>query len=451
MTGRRRSAGRAIEPVLLAVLLALASVVPVAWSLQAGPSRFIIEEVGWHPLGTGQVVLLALGAVLPAGILGGLAGALVWPRRRTIAPVVALGVAWATGIVALPIVAARFDIPLRTGVACIDACTPRLTDVEPLGGLGAYAETVMTWPFTLPYLVVPLVLLLLARRLRWSVLWIVTWLILHATLHLYTILGGATPVIYGSLMLGVILWTAWLWARDADVPAVRGPVRRWAVAAVPVAVVMAGSWSLASGSWIPAVPRSIDETQVGTAELHGFNPPDPSDWFPSIVVPRTPEGSGCFDSIVGPEGRLDLCWEGYRDNRETLPGGDIYQFRLLATLHSEAPATWASITIAVPDDERTHLRQVWPNGVVDGPCRVAAVEGMNFLTDGDMTNDVAEDVVCGRTTSVRAPHWKAHRVIWTCTACGAGDPAGRQIAVREIVGTAEGSIPTWTVSAAIGR
>ena len=95
MTGRRRAIGRAVEPVLLAILLALVAVAPVAWALQAAPSGFIIEAVGWHPLGTGQAVVLALGSVLPAALLGGLAGAAVWPRRRTLAPVVALGVAWA--------------------------------------------------------------------------------------------------------------------------------------------------------------------------------------------------------------------------------------------------------------------------------------------------------------------------------------------------------------------
>ncbi len=123
----------------------------------------------------------------------------------------------------------------------------------------------------------------------------------------------------------------------------------------------------------------------------------------------------------------------------------------MATLRSPDPATWVSITIALPDDERTLVDQVWPNGVVDGPCRVTTVEGMNFLTNGSRTNDVADDVVCGRTTSVRAPRWKAHEVTWTCAGCGAGEPAGRQIAIREIVGTDQGSIPTWTVSAAIGH
>jgi len=273
---------------------------------------------------------------------------------------------------------------------------------------------VLTWPFTFPYLVVPVGLLLLGRRFRWPALWIATWLAFHAALHLYTVLGVPALPIYLSLMLGVVLWMFWLWARDADIPALRGPVRRWAVAVVPVAVVIGASWSLASGSWIPAVPRSIEETDVGIAELHGFNPPDPSAWFQSVIVPRTPDGSGCLDSIVRPAGRLDLCWEGYRDNRETLPGGDVYHFRLLATLHSPDPATWVSMTISIPDDERTLISQVWPNGVVDGPCRVATVEGMNFLTDGSRTNDIADDVVCGRMTSVRGPRWKSHRVIWTC-------------------------------------
>jgi hypothetical protein len=223
------------------------------------------------------------------------------------------------------------------------------------------------------------------------------------------------------------------------------------VAVVPAAIVNGISGSLIAAARIPSVPRSVDETQVGTAELQGFNPPDPSDWFPSIVVPRTPEGSGCFDSIVRLAGRLDLCWEGYRDNRESLPGADVYHFRLLATLHDADPMTWVSITVSPAGGERVLVSQVWPNGVVDGPCRTITVEGMNFLTDGSSTNDVVDDAVCGRTTSVRTTGWKAHHITWTCGDCGASTQNGPKIALRQLIHTDEGQVPTWAIAAEIGR
>ena len=446
-----RSVGRALEPVLLAVLLALASVVPVAWALQAAPSAFVIEAVDWHPLGTGQVLTLALGAVIPAGLLGGLAGALAWGRRRTLAPVAAVAVAWPTGIVSLPIVAAAFDIPLRAGAACVDGCRALLTDAEPFGGFGAYAETTLTWFFTVPYLIVPGLLLLAARRLGWAGLWMATWLSLHAALHVSTFLRSPTLVIYGALVIGVVLWTWWLWGRDGGLPAMRDVVRRWTLAIVPLVVVSGSSWTIASADWLPPIPRSVAESVVGTAVLHGFNPPDPSEWFPPIIVPRTPEGSGCLAPLVRPAGTLDLCWGGYRDNRESLPGGDVYQFRLVATLRDAEPTTWASIIVSPVGGERVLVSQIWPSGVVDGPCRTVSVEGMNFLTDGDRTNDIAEDLVCGRTTAVRTAGWKGHHVIWTCGACGATTPEGGKIALRELVYTDEGEIPTWTVAAELGR
>jgi hypothetical protein len=447
-----RAGRRYFESVALAVGLALVSVVPVAWALQIGPDSFILEQVDWHPLGTEQVLLLAVGSVIPAGVLGGAIGGLVWTRRRTIAPVVALSVAWITGIVALPLVAAALDIPLRSGIGCLVGCEVHLRDDNPLGGFPAYGETLMTWPFTIFYLVVPSALLLLARRFRKAALWMAAWLSVHAVLHIYTILGDA-GAIYAVLMLGVVLWTGWLWARDAGIPAFRTTLRRWTLAILPAAVVVGATWSFASRSWIPNVPEEVRGTLVGTAQLHGFNPPDPSDWFPPIVVPRTPDGSGCWDPVIVPAGRLDLCWEGYRDNRETLPGGDYYRFRLLATLHSTTPTNWVAITIQIenPTGERASVHTYWPKGVLDGPCRVGEVEGMNVLLNGHKTNDVEQDVTCGRTTSVRLHGWQTHQVIWTCATCGADEPTGRQIAIREVIGVREGTVPTWTVYAQLGR
>jgi hypothetical protein len=263
-------------------------------------------------------------------------------------------------------------------------------------------------------------------------------------------LGGGGPI-YVVLIAGVVLWTGWLWARDAGIPAFRTIARRWTLAIPPAVVAIAVTWSSASGSWIPNVPEQVPGTLVGTAEVHGFNPPDPSDWLPQLVVPRFPNGSGCFDPIVRPAGRLVLCWEGYRDNRERLPGADYYQFRLLATLHSTTPTSWVAIDIKVPGDERTYVGHLWPSGVLDGPCRTTAVEGMNFLTDGDMTNDVAEDVACGRTTAATSDGGRRHWVIWTCAACGADQVSGRPIAIREIVGTREGTVPTWEIYAELGQ
>lgn len=437
------------EPVVLAVLFALASAVPVAWVLQTGPDQYVIEAVGWHPLGTGQALALSLGAVLPAGILGGIAGGLMWARRPVLAPVTAVTVAWFVGIVALPVVAAALDIPLRAGIACLDACSAKLRDGDPLGGVAVYAESLLVSVIAFYLFLVPVALFLAAHHLRRAAIWAAAWLSLHAVINAFSI-AWASPI-YGMLLVGVLLWSAWLWARDARPDTVGGPVRRWALAIVPVAVVIAITWGAAASSWVPTVPLAVQGARIGTATVQGFNPPDPSDWFPSIVVPRTPAGTGCFDPVVRPAGRLSVCWEAYRDNRESLPGADYYQFRLIATLHATASSSWVAISIVPVGDERTRVSHLWPSGVLDGPCRSAAVEGMDFLTDGDMTHDVANDLACGRTTAARADDWQRHWVVWTCAVCGADQTDGRKVAIRELTATSEGGVPTWEVYAELGQ
>jgi hypothetical protein len=437
------------EPVLLAVVLGAAAVIPVAWILGEGTSRFRIEEVGWHPLGTRQVLLLALGSVLSASLVGGAAGAIAWRRRRTLAPVVAITAAWFVGIVALPVAAALFDVPLRAGVVCLDACEALLADTNPLGGVAAYGQALLGTLVVFPLLTIPIALGIAARRLRRRALWIATGVAAHAVANVSTTVEE--PAIYAMLVAGVLVWTSWLWARDGRVIVHGLPTPSWGVVLLPVVVAVAVTGTVTAASWTPDVPEHVSETDVGTGELHGLNPPDPSEWFPSIVVPRTPEGSGCFDSVVRAAGRLELCWEGYRDNRETLPGADKYHFRLVATLHATGSASWVTFTIHVPGAHPAAIGHVWPSGVLDGPCRTMRVEGMNFYTDGDLTNDVVDDIACGRTTSATAQSSTSHRVVWTCSRCGADAPEGRAIAIREIVSMPEGVVPTWVVSAELGR
>jgi len=448
MTMARRVAWT-LEPLLLAVLLGLVSIVPVAWALQASPGSHAMEEVGWRPLGTEQALRLAIGSVVPASLLGGAIGALLWRLRPTVAPAIALGVAWTTGLVALPLVAAAAAIPLREGVYCIDACFALLRDDDPLSGLAVNGQFLLAFIFSIPFLVVPAGIFLIARAYRHRAFWMAAWLSTHAAIHAFALLSGAWRV-YAVLLLGVVVWTAWLVGRDAGHAAFRSVARRWAIAialgAIAIAVPLGSMW----GAWIPSVPEHTPEILVGTVTLHGFNPPDPSQPLAEPIMPPTPSGAGCFEPVVRPAGRLDLCWEGHRDNREVLPGGDIYHFRLTATLHSVNPTSWVTIVIVVPNDEHTLIRQIWPEGVLGGPCRIASVEGMNFLTDGSATHDEVDDVACGRTTARRTDGWRRHSVIWTCAACGATDPSGRQIAVRELVGTRQGSVPTWAVYAELG-
>jgi hypothetical protein len=438
---------RQLEPVLGAVVLALASAVPVAWVLQAAPPALEIEAVGWHPLGTGQAIALAMGAVIPAAVLGGGLGGVVQRRRPVLGVVTALAVAWAVGIVALPIGATILDIPLRAGIHCFDSCVAALRDGDPLAGVEAYGESLVVSVIALPLLAIPAILFVLARVTQRPAVSVLAWLSAHAVLDAFSIVRAAP--IYALLVVGVVLWSLWLGASDARTPVLQGARRRWAVLLVPAAVVIAVTSAVASLSWVPAVPVNLQPSFIGTANVQGFNPPDPGDWLQPIVVPRTPAGSGCFDSIEQPSGRLDLCWEAYRDNREQLPGADLYQFRLLATLHAATPTSWVVISIRPVGDERTRVDGAWPSGVLDGPCHATAVTGMDFLTDDHETHDEASDLACGRTTGAVTNDGRQW-AIWTCAACGAEEAAGRQVAMRQLAATTERSVPSWQVYADVG-
>ncbi len=292
-------------------------------------------------------------------------------------------------------------------------------------------------------------LFMVARRVGHRAILVAALLSAHAAIHVFSVTKAAP--IYILLVLGILLWTIWLWGRDAGWRPFVGGARRWTLAVGAAALVMATTWGAAAASWVPTVPVGVQGQLLGTATVEGFDPPDPSDWFPQIEVPRTPAGSGCFDPVVRPAGRLDICWEAYRDNREHLPGADYYQFRLVAALHATGPSSWATVWITPIGGERTSVRQLSPSGVLDGPCRSASVQGMNFLTNGNMTNDVASDFACGRTTAARADAWGRHWVIWTCAACGADEPSGRQIAIRQLTGSSEGDVPSWQIFAELGR
>jgi hypothetical protein len=136
--------------VLAAMVPALLSIVPVALSLEmpppAGPLAnrgFASGPIDWLPIGPIDALLLSALVVLAAGVVGGVAGTLVWRWSRIGSGVSALASAWATSIVAMPLAAAVLGIHLRTGIVCIMGCEALLRDDQPLGGISAYAEFLM--------------------------------------------------------------------------------------------------------------------------------------------------------------------------------------------------------------------------------------------------------------------------------------------------------------------
>lgn len=213
-----------IGPVATAVLLALASILPVAWSLQLVPPAsvlanegFVTPPIEWRPMGWAGAIAMTACAILPAALFAGYAGGLIWRLNRTAGVFTALTLAWLTGIVMLPIAASVLDIPLRTGIACFFSCEANLRDDQPSSGAIAYAELVLgSLPF-LPGLFVPAIVLYIGRRLRSLAFAFVGVVLAHGLAHVWAItqLVSGALIPYLCLVAGLAVWAYWLQLREA--------------------------------------------------------------------------------------------------------------------------------------------------------------------------------------------------------------------------------------------
>jgi hypothetical protein len=202
-------------PVVTGVVLAVLSILPVAWSLQSGPVDWQASLMDWRPPGWPGALLIAACASLAAAVAGGYVGGRVHAEHRVGGALVALAIAWPLGITVLPLAAATFGVHLRTGTMCIDGCTAYLSDAAPWSGPGAYAQSFMGLIFVVPEViaVVFLILARLALRRAHVILGIVFVVAAYGALHMYSVLSdGATA--FACLGVGVVAWSAWLQARD---------------------------------------------------------------------------------------------------------------------------------------------------------------------------------------------------------------------------------------------
>jgi hypothetical protein len=220
-----------------AVVLALFSAVPVAWSFLVRPPDSVLRNAGyvqgpidWQPMAPLAAFALALAVVIPAAVVGGMAGGLVWRWRRFAGSSVALATAWATGILILPIAAAVLGLHLRTGIVCLAGCDTLLRDDHPFGGPYAYANFLagtfaFVWSLVLPVLVFLVVVRVLfdwargrpaARPSLPLILLVGAFAVAHGIAVLWfagITSGGLVP--YVVLSVGVIAWAAWMDDRDS--------------------------------------------------------------------------------------------------------------------------------------------------------------------------------------------------------------------------------------------
>ena len=202
-------------PVVTAVVFAVLSILPVAWSLQSGPAEAQASLADWSPPGWPGALLLATCASLVAAVAGGYVGGRVRVPQPVAGALMALVMAWPIGITVLPLAAATFGVHLRTGIGCIYGCTGYLSDAAPWSGPGAYAQSFMGLVLVMPE-VVAVVFLFLARlalRRARVILGIAFVVAAYGALHMYSVLGGGATA-FACLGVGVVAWSAWLQARD---------------------------------------------------------------------------------------------------------------------------------------------------------------------------------------------------------------------------------------------
>ena len=201
-----------VAPILVAVVFGLLSVPIVAWSLVQAPADWVQDIVHAPPIGWSDGITLALCSTVGAALVGGGLGGLVVRRHPVAATLLAIGTAWPVGIAMLSLVAATFGIGLRTGIQCIDTCTPYITDQDPLSGLAASFEVVFYSAF---FLIFPAAFagLLAAGAFagrRGNVL-VGSALVVagYGALYFWSLLLGGGPA-FVCLALGVVAWTVLL-------------------------------------------------------------------------------------------------------------------------------------------------------------------------------------------------------------------------------------------------
>ena len=222
MPGQAGLPGAAIifrSPVAVAGGLALLSAVPIAWSLQLQPDLALLANDGWtappidwRPLSPIDALVLALAVVVPSALIAGWVGGVAGRRYAAAGVLTAITVAWALGIVLLPITAAILHLPLRAGIVCTFGCEAMLRDDQPLSGISAYGQLVAGGLIADALLAVPGIVFALARVFGRQLLAVIALVGIHAVAHVWALVsvttGGVVP--YACLAIGIVIWTQWL-------------------------------------------------------------------------------------------------------------------------------------------------------------------------------------------------------------------------------------------------
>lgn len=192
--------------------------------------------------------------------------------------------------------------------------------------------------------------------------------------------------------------------------------------------------------WSPRIPVDAGSTFVARTSLAGPNGPDGS-----LDAGPTPSGQQCLDRIERPSGPLDLCWEAFRERNDADPAKDYYHLRVYGSYGGESGTgvTWLVARAQLEGSAADGVFEVWPKSTFDGDCQPMDVIQPPFGSGGT-------EIVCGRTIGTVDYRTWTQTLTWTCEGCLFGSHATRGLAMYEVVGVPEGTIPSWTIGVDYG-
>jgi hypothetical protein len=217
----------------------------------------------------------------------------------------------------------------------------------------------------------------------------------------------------------------------------RSGLGRVAALAIGIALV-AGGYLIVLAR--PGVPATAAKAPIVRTEMTGPIAPDMELEDGAEVPAVSPSGQECLQRITLAAGWADVCWEAFREPRESDPQKDYYRLRIYGSYQGTGALgiRWLIVKSRLVEPPLLNVYDGWPSGTYDGSCTEQPVSLMLSPTSPERAT------VCGHTTSGPGDDW-AWQSTWTCSPCWPFDNMTRELALYGVAGVAPGAVPEWDV------
>ena len=152
------------------------------------------------------------------------------------------------------------------------------------------------------------------------------------------------------LVVGVLLWAGYLWARDRRVGPFGRPGHRAAIVAGTALLTLAVAAPALGSSWVPPVPTEPAHAFAGRINVAASVGQNPSGQG-GVDFLWLPAGSGCLDAVPISRGQVTVCWSADVERRPTRDS-DQFHFRIALTYEGPPAApSWLMAEIRLVDAE----------------------------------------------------------------------------------------------------